>query len=193
MHLLSPLSGPRPALILLAATVFWTGCQSGSAPSEDASVVPETSRLEVVDSLSAAAAGQTLYVPVYSHIFHQDGTRELDLTTTLSIRNTDPAGEITITTVDYYDSAGRLVRRYTERPFRLGPLASEAFVIEERDRTGGVGANFLVDWQSATDVSSPLIEAVMVSTAQSQGISLMSRGEVIDTLDAETVEDAQSP
>ncbi|MDT0630820.1 DUF3124 domain-containing protein [Rubrivirga sp. S365] len=129
-----------------------------------------------------AVVGQTVYVPAYSHIFHQDGTRELDLTTTLSVRNTDPERAITVASVGYYDSGGRRVRGYAERPFQLGPLSSEAFVVEARDRTGGVGATFLVEWEAAAEVSPPIVEAVMVSTAQNQGISLLTRGRVVRSL-----------
>lgn len=125
-----------------------------------------------------------VYVPVYSHIYTQDGSREFNLTATLSIRNTDRAAALVVTAVRYYDSAGQLVREYVAAPLRLGPLASVPFVVEERDLTGGVGANFVVEWGAEQPVSAPIIEAVMISTASQQGISFVSRGEVIwsDTL-----------
>lgn len=154
-----------------------SGCAPDGTPSPRPLAAPDTAQFVLADE--PAEAGQTVYVPVYSHVFHGDGTRELDLTATLSIRNTDPDLPITITAVEYYDSSGRLVRRYLEQARRLGPLASEAFVVEDRDRTGGVGANFLVAWQAATEVRPPIVEAVMISTAQSQGISFVSRGEVV--------------
>lgn len=126
--------------------------------------------------------GQTVYVPVYSHVYHRDGSQEFNLTATLSIRNTDLDHAIIITAVRYYDSAGELVRRYLEQPLGLAPLASGAFVVEERDRAGGVGANFIVEWQAEAEVSPPIIEAVMISTASAQGISFVSRGRVVRPL-----------
>lgn len=48
--------------------------------------------------------------------------------------------------VDDFDSEGTLLRSYLEQPRRIGPLASTYAVIEEGDRSGGVGANFIVEW-----------------------------------------------
>ena len=176
---------PAPlALRLATALVVLAGCGPGGAPAPTAPAAAQadTGLGAPASALEDAVVGQTVYVPVYSHIFHQDGSHDLDLTATLSVRNTDPDRAITVEAVGYYDSDGRLVRRYAERPFRLGPLASEAFVVGDRDRTGGVGANFLVAWHAAAEASPPVIEAVMVSTAQSQGISLTSRGQVVRSL-----------
>lgn len=125
------------------------------------------------------ARGQVLYVPVYSHIFHRSEDRTFDLTTTLSIRNTSPAGSLTIHEVDYFDSEGTLLKSYVERPRRLAPLASTFVVIEERDRTGGVGANFIVTWHGEEEISPPLIEAVMISTQSGQGVSFTSAARVL--------------
>ena len=170
---------PPARLGALLAALVLVGCAQEDAPPRPPAA-PDTVRTATVPA--NAVAGETIYVPVYSHIFHQDGTRELDLTATLSIRNTDPERGLTITAVGYYDSAGRLVRTYVEQPIPLGPLGSEAFVVEEQDRTGGVGANFLVEWIAEAAVSAPIVEAVMISTAQAQGVSLVSRGQVVRTL-----------
>lgn len=182
----------RRAAFLIAAfgLAVVAGCGRQQPPAADvpAVEVPRVA-LDTVQTGDPAVVGQTVYVPVYSHIYHQDGTREFDLTTTLSVRNTDPERAITIAAVGYHDSGGRLVRSYTPRPLHLGPLASEAFVVEDRDRTGGVGANFLVEWHAGGSVSAPLVEAVMISTAQSQGLSLISRGQAVRTLGQATPQD----
>ena len=183
----------RPGTALLAgctllACVLASGC---SADEREASSLPQpVPQTEGADPRgdvaapgaaadTAAVAGQTVYVPAYSHVFFQDGTREFDLTTTLSVRNTDPALPITVRSVRYHDSSGQLVRRYLEAPLPLAPLASRAFVVEERDRSGGVGANFIVEWEAPVPVSPPIVEAVMISTAGTQGISFVSRGQAI--------------
>lgn len=121
--------------------------------------------------------GQTVYVPAYSHIYSQDIDREIDLAATLSIRNTDPEHSITVGTILYHESDGRLVRTYPGAT--LAPLASFATVVDETDRTGGVGANFIVRWQADARVSPPIVEAVMISTANAQGISFVTTGRVI--------------
>ena len=125
------------------------------------------------------ARGQILYVPVYSHIFHRSEDRTFDLTTTLSIRNTSPTRSLTIDDVDYFDSEGTLLKSYVHRPRRLGPLASTFVVIDERDRSGGVGANFIVTWRADEEISPPLVEAVMISTKSGQGVSFTSPARVL--------------
>ena len=55
---------------------------------------------------------QTIYVPAYSHIY--SGNREMPflLTAVLSIRNVDPKHQIKITIVDYYETQGKLLKKY---------------------------------------------------------------------------------
>lgn len=120
--------------------------------------------------------GQTLYVPVYSHIYSGDRERPVYLAVTVSIRNTDPAHAIEVTSVDYFNSEGRLLQHYLDKPIRLAPLATVRYVVKESDKSGGSGANFLVRWQSAEPVNPPLAESVMISTASQLGISFTSRG-----------------
>ncbi len=57
------------------------------------------------------AKSQSLYVPVYSHIYIHEGA-PFRLTATLSIRNTDSVNPLYVISVRYYDSAGKLVRQY---------------------------------------------------------------------------------
>ena len=123
--------------------------------------------------------GQTVYVPVYSHIYSGDREHPFDLTATLSIRNTDPKQTITILTVDYYDSKGKLLKKYMEGPVNLNPLATTRYIIKESDKSGGSGANFMVKWKSDIKVNAPIIESIMIGTKTQQGISFISRGRAI--------------
>lgn len=126
--------------------------------------------------------GQTLYVPVYSHIYSGDRERPVYLAVTVSIRNTDPSRTIELTTVDYYNSEGRRIQRYLEKTLSLAPLATVRYVVKESDKAGGSGANFLVRWRSAEPVNPPLTESIMISTASQLGISFTSRGvPIVDT------------
>jgi len=130
--------------------------------------------------------GQTLYVPAYSNVFHGDGTRPFELACTLSVRNVDAGAPIVVERVDYHGSDGKLVRRYLERPQTLGPLATESYVVRERDTVGGPGASFLVAWSSEREVEAPLVETVMIGTAAAQGISFTSRARVLRTRELAT-------
>jgi hypothetical protein len=125
------------------------------------------------------SSGQTVYVPAYSHIFSGDAKRPFYLTVTLSIRNTDIRRPISLMTVDYYDSQGKLLKRYLTTPLRIEPMGTTEYVVEELDKSGGAGANFVVRWKSEQLVNAPLMEAVMISTRSQQGISFTSRGRVI--------------
>lgn len=132
------------------------------------------------DSLRRARArGQVLYVPVYSHIFQRSEDREFALAATLSIRNPNPSASIQIREVDYFDSEGTLLRSYLDGRRKLGPLASTYVVIEEGDRSGGVGANFIVEWGASDPVVPLVVETVMISTANTQGISFTSSARVL--------------
>jgi hypothetical protein len=127
-----------------------------------------------------SARGQTLYVPVYSEIPHGDRDHTLDLTVTLSIRNIDRKVAIRVKTVDYYSAAGALVRSYVQAPHVLSPLAAVEFVIKASDRGGGISAGFIVEWESEHLCVPPVVEAVMISTASTQGISFLSQARVVE-------------
>jgi hypothetical protein len=144
----------------LAFAFFLISIAAGSAAGADAGL----------------SQGQTLYVPVYSHIYSGDRERPVYLAVTVSIRNTDPVRTIQVTSVDYYNSEGRQLQRYLEKPLSLAPLATVRYVVKESDKAGGSGANFLVRWQSSAPANPPLAESIMISTASQLGISFTSRG-----------------
>ena len=123
--------------------------------------------------------GQTVYIPAYSHIYHGNKETPLLLSVTLSIRNIDPNGSLTITTVNYHETEGPLVKEYIKKPVVLGPLGSERFIVPQKDNTGGSGANFIVKWHSDEPINPPIIESVMIGTQSQLGISFTSRGQAV--------------
>jgi hypothetical protein len=125
------------------------------------------------------SSGQTVYVPVYSHIFFGDRGATFNLATTLSVRNIDPSHALTVAAADYYDSGGRLLRKYLEKPVALKPLASTEVFIPESDTSGGFGAGFLVRWKSEKPIVPPIIECLMIGARSGQGISFVSPGRVV--------------
>ena len=127
--------------------------------------------IEIVD-------GQTVYVPVYSHIYSEGGQAYL-LETTLSIRNSDPNRPITIQSVRYYDTKGQLVEDHIKGSVSLGPLETISFLVEKSDVRGGSGANFIVAWDAVEPVYEPIIEAIMVGAAGVRGISFVSHGRTL--------------
>lgn len=135
-----------------------------------------------VDAKMQVYNGQTLYVPIYSHIYSGNREQPVYLAATLSIRNTDRKQAITVTAVDYYDSKGKFLKHYLEKPLVLGAMATKRYVVHESDKSGGSGAKFIVAWQSDQPVSEPLVESVMISTKTQQGISFTSRARVLEVV-----------
>ena len=125
------------------------------------------------------SAGQTVYVPLYSHVYQGLRDRPFDLSATLSVRNTDPDRGMDLLSVDYYDTDGKLVRRYLDKAMNVPPLATREFQVSEKDTAGGSGAKFLVRWKASSSMTPPVVEAVMIGTANSQGISFVSPGRVV--------------
>ncbi len=122
--------------------------------------------------------GQVVYVPAYSHIYHDDGDPYL-LTITLSVRNTSLDREIIINSVRYFDTKGKEVKSYLAKPLRLPALAATEFLVERDDVTGGSGASFLVEWLAKEECTEPIIEAVMIDTQGQQGISFARNGKSV--------------
>lgn len=125
--------------------------------------------------------GQTVYVPAYSHIYVGNREQPFLLTVTLSIRNIDAKHPVTITAADYYDTKGKRIKKYLERPVLLAPWESIRFVVPQKDKSGGSGANFVVEWNSDKAVNPVLVEAIMIGAESQQGISFTSRGQAIST------------
>lgn len=125
------------------------------------------------------SAGETVYVSVYSNVYSGPKKAPFQLAAMLSIRNTDPKYPITVLKVDYYDNDGRMIDRYVQEPFELGPFASKDFYIKEYDDRGGPGAKFIVKWRSTNKVNQPIIEAIMLGLKSGQGLSFTCPGQII--------------
>jgi hypothetical protein len=178
---------PSFVFVLVLLAPFWGACGPSGGP--DSNVDPPTSH---VDSLSMApppasvrgapterVRSQTLYVPAYSHIYTRDAQRSMNLATTLNIRNTSRDVPLTLSTIDYYDSHGEPVRAYLDTARTLGPLASTYVVVDVDDIRGGVGANFILRWHAERPVPPPVVETVMITGANAQGISFRSTARVL--------------
>jgi len=120
--------------------------------------------------------GETVYVPAYSHIYSGNREQPFLLTVTLSIRNIDLNRSVTINQVDFYETQGKKIHAYLEKPITLKPLESTRYIVPMSDKQGGSGANFIVVWESGQLVNEPIIESVMIATQSQQGISFTSRG-----------------
>ncbi|QWT45343.1 DUF3124 domain-containing protein [Azospira inquinata] len=130
--------------------------------------------------------GQTLYLPIYSHLWHGNrdkaGNPEMSLLSALvSIRNTDPRTPIRVTSARYYDTAGRLIQEYLAAPRVIPPLGTLELFVERKETAGGSGANFLIRWQSEGNgtANAPLVEAVHVDMYGTRAISFTTNARAI--------------
>ena len=123
--------------------------------------------------------GQTVYVSAYPHVFMGPRGNIFDLSVTLVIRNTDLKLPVSITAVDYYDTNGKMTKKYLSNPLTLYPMASTHILITEKDTSGGIGSNFIVRWKADREVNAPVIEAVMIGGKSGQGISFATEGREI--------------
>jgi len=144
-------------------------------------VVSNVSTFAYADKTIMLSKGQTIYVPAYSHIYSGNRERPFLLTVTVSIRNIDMKQSIKITTVDYYETQGNLLTKFIKTPITLKPLESVRYVIPEKDKAGGSGANFIVEWKSDNFVNPPIVESIMIGTQSQQGVSFTSHGQAIIT------------
>jgi len=128
--------------------------------------------------LGSMAVSETVYVPVYSHIYYDHG-RPYPLETTLSIRNTSREKPIFVRSVHYYDTRGKLVKENVTQMIRLDPLETIEFLVETTDSSGGSGANFIVEWSALEQTDKPIIETVMVGKLGATGVSFSRSGQTL--------------
>ncbi|MFY9153073.1 MAG: DUF3124 domain-containing protein [Prolixibacteraceae bacterium] len=160
---------PILVLILLGS------CSSGK--------IPETTHHSnfhtVSTDQSAFEQTEQVYIPIYSDIYYVDSKHTFPLTATLSVRNTSFKDSLYLFSIDYYNSAGMKIRRYNTSTLLVKPMESVEFVVENKDDTGGLGANFVVEWAARAGAQRPYFQAVMIGTLGQQGISFTTEGIVI--------------
>jgi len=125
------------------------------------------------------SAGQTLYLPIYSHIWHGDMTSDGQRARTLvsvsvSIRNTDPVKAIRVLSAQYYDTDGKKLKEYVTSPKIIGPMGTYELFVPRSDDSGGSGANFLIVWKSDTPASWPIVEGLHANLPAGRAIAFTS-------------------
>ncbi len=143
--------------------------------------IPTPSAFSQIDEsiLNQSAHAETVYVPVYSHLtIGEKGI--LSLRAILSIRNTSDKESLILSKIEYYDTNGKLLKNYIQKPVQLEKMATMEVEISSLDLSGGSGANFVVKWNSTNKISSPIIESLMYGASGPQSFAFISRGQVIE-------------
>jgi len=134
---------------------------------------PTSEAMPTIQDAAKDRSVRLLYVPAYAYAVDQSG--RTTLATTLTVHNTT-FENVTVHSVDYYDSAGILVQKQLDAPRELGPLEAIEFHQEAKGPSEGAGANFLVGWTGPTGSSPPLAEALMVGHQGAGRLTFTSRG-----------------
>ena len=157
----------------LVLAMAFVACESEQQIS---SVHPVNWEARTVSSLPKGSLEiGTTYLSVYSQIYSDTEHRTHDLTATISMRNTSLKDTAYVIRASYFNTHGELIRTYFDKPIFLSPMETVEIVIDEDDREGGTGANFIFEWHNSS-ANDPLFEAVMISTSGSQGLSFSTQG-----------------
>lgn len=160
--------------ILFLTSMIFSAC--GTSDKSEPYHAKDLSKFETTTSLDTLTK-QKYYVPVYSEIYSSNEHMSIQLTVTLSIRNTSTSDSVYIDKVAYYNSNGELIRNYLENTIALSPLQSVDFVVHEKDKSGGTGASFMVS--GVFNEVTPVIQSVMIGTLNQQGISYLTNGVLV--------------
>lgn len=161
-------------LILVGIIVVLYRMESPSTPSKpsyDANYEAVKGASTIIDKEGLL----TSYIPAYSHVYVDDGSN-LEMAITLSLRNIDMENSIHIKEVLYYDTNGKLIRKYLKNGYPLKPLETKEIFIKKSDMEGGSGANFTVLFEASPETQRPLFEAIMVTSDKGNSYIFNSRG-----------------
>lgn len=158
-------------LIVIGLTFF--NCDEAK---EISSVNPEnwTKRRADLSFKNSLEYGKS-YLSIYSETYSLSEHRTRNLTAMASMRNTSDTDTIYITKAEYHDSEGKSIRKYFDFPIYLLPLQTTEIIIDEVDKTGGTGSNFIFEWKIPKNCPIPLFEGIMTSTAGQQGLSFTTQ------------------
>lgn len=139
-------------------------------------VLPLAATLATAQPSAPKSAGQTLYLPIYSHIWHGDSDRSGQPAKTLvsvsvSIRNTDTKQAIRITSAQYFDTDGKKLREYLSAPKVIGPMGTFELFVPRGDDTGGSGANFVIQWKADKPANPPLVQGLHANMPAGRSIA----------------------
>ena len=116
-----------------------------------------------------------VYVPVYSDIYQRTRNERTLLTSTLSIHNTSETDTLYISRIDYYNTEGKFVRKYLESTIFLNTFETLEYVVDEEDKTGGSGANFVIEWYGNEKLN-PIFQGIMLGGLGNKSFSFTTEG-----------------
>lgn len=133
------------------------------------------------------SAGQSLYLPIYSHLYHGDVNpktgkpSETLVSTHVSIRNTDTRMPLRVTSARYYNTDGKLLREFMPAPQTVAPLGTYELYVPRSDSSGGSGANFVIEWSAERPINPPIVEALHADIREARTLLFVTTARPIQT------------
>ena len=132
-----------------------------------------------------ASSGQTVYLPIYSHMLYGNigksgKVSQVLLSALVSIRNTDGRRPLRILSARYYDTLGKLIAERIPTPTTIPPYGTLELFVELNDASGGSGANFIIKWDSEAPVNPPLVEALHANMDGGKAVIFMTKSTPIN-------------
>lgn len=164
----------RNTIIFVLLAILFTACQENKFRLQydhqnilyiDKSAMPE---LEI---------NERVYVPAYSDLYYESQEKKTFFTVILSLRNISFTDTLYFTRIDYYSSHGKLLRQYIDRVLVLRPMESMEYIVEESEKEGGTGANFVVSYSAKASLKNhPFIESIMMGNLDNYRFTFTSPG-----------------
>ena len=128
----------------------------------------------------APSAGQTIYLPIYSHMLYGNVGKsgkasQVLLSALVSIRNTDGRRPLRILSARYYDTLGKLLGERVPTPVTIPPYGTLELFVELNDASGGSGANFIIKWDAEAPLNPPLVEALHANMDGGKAVIFMTQ------------------
>ncbi len=130
--------------------------------------------------------GQTLYLPIYSFVWHGDISSstgqpmKAEMSALVSIRNASLKTPLRLLSARYYDTEGRLLKEYVSAPRTIAPMGTYELFIEKSESAGGSGANFIIQWEAGQETNPPVVEAVHIDNQGGRPYSFITTARVIN-------------
>lgn len=139
-----------------------------------------TSTAAVAQETRPLSTGQTIYLPIYSHMLYGNVGRsgkvsQVLLSALVSIRNTDGHRPLRVVSARYYDTHGKLLSERVPKPVVIPPYGTHELFVELNDASGGSGANFVIRWEAEAAINPPLVESLHANMDGGKAVIFMTQ------------------
>ena len=138
------------------------------------------STVTVAQEARPLTKGQTLYLPIYSHMLYGNigksgKASNAMLSALVSIRNTDGKRPLRIQSARYFDTHGKMLSERVPSPVTIQPYGTLEIFVDLNDSAGGSGANFIIKWDADQPINPPLVESLHANMDGGKAVIFMTQ------------------